>query len=32
MLINDFIKLTGTSLLAHKLRSFLTLLGIAVPK
>ncbi|MBI1423397.1 MAG: FtsX-like permease family protein [Gammaproteobacteria bacterium] len=30
MLINDFIKLTGTSLLAHKLRSFLTLLGIAV--
>jgi len=30
MLINDFIKLTGTSLLAHKLRSFLTLLGIAI--
>jgi putative ABC transport system permease protein len=30
MLLNDFIKLTGTSLLAHKLRSFLTLLGIAV--
>ncbi|MEJ2361748.1 MAG: ABC transporter permease [Gammaproteobacteria bacterium] len=30
MLIHDFIKLTGTSLLAHKLRSFLTLLGIAV--
>lgn len=30
MLINDFIKLTGTSLLAHKLRSFLTMLGISV--
>jgi putative ABC transport system permease protein len=30
MLVNDFIRLTGTSLLAHKLRSFLTLLGIAV--
>ena len=30
MLVNDFIKLTGTSLLAHKLRSFLTLLGISV--
>ena len=30
MLINDFIRLTGTSLLAHKLRSFLTLLGITV--
>lgn len=30
MLVNDFIKLTGTSLLAHKLRSFLTMLGISV--
>ena len=30
MLIADFIRLTGTSLLAHKLRSFLTMLGIAV--
>ncbi len=30
MLIHDFIKLTGTSLLAHKLRSFLTMLGISV--
>jgi len=30
MLTKDFIRLTGTSLLAHKLRSFLTLLGIAV--
>lgn len=30
MLVNDFIRLTGTSLLAHKLRSFLTLLGIAI--
>lgn len=30
MLTKDFIRLTGTSLLAHKLRSFLTMLGIAV--
>ncbi|MGD9385574.1 MAG: ABC transporter permease, partial [Thioalkalispiraceae bacterium] len=30
MLIKDFIQLTGTSLWAHKLRSFLTMLGIAV--
>jgi len=30
MQTKDFIKLTGTSLLAHKLRSFLTMLGIAV--
>jgi len=30
MLIKDFIRLTGTSLWAHKLRSFLTMLGIAV--
>lgn len=30
MLARDFIQLTGTALLAHKLRSFLTLLGIAV--
>ena len=30
MLVRDFIQLTGTSLLAHKLRSFLTMLGIAV--
>lgn len=30
MLLKDFIRLTGTSLLAHKLRSFLTMLGIAV--
>jgi putative ABC transport system permease protein len=30
MLIKDFIKLTGTSLWAHKLRSFLTMLGISV--
>jgi len=30
MLVKDFIRLTGTSLLAHKLRSFLTMLGIAV--
>lgn len=30
MLTKDFIKLTGTSLLAHKLRSFLTMLGITV--
>lgn len=30
MLIKDFVRLTGTSLLAHKLRSFLTMLGITV--
>ncbi len=30
MIIKDFIRLTGTSLLAHKLRSFLTMLGITV--
>lgn len=30
MRTKDFIRLTGTSLLAHKLRSFLTMLGIAV--
>ncbi len=30
MLTKDFVKLTGTSLLAHKLRSFLTMLGISV--
>ena len=30
MLAKDFIRLTGTSLLAHKLRSFLTMLGISV--
>ena len=30
MLIKDFIRLTGTSVLAHKLRSFLTMLGISV--
>jgi putative ABC transport system permease protein len=30
MLPRDFLQLTGTALLAHKLRSFLTLLGIAV--
>ena len=30
MLVKDFIRLTGTSLLAHKLRSFLTMLGITV--
>lgn len=30
MLTKDFIKLTGTSLWAHKLRSFLTMLGISV--
>ena len=30
MLIKDFIKLTSTSLWAHKLRSFLTMLGISV--
>ena len=30
MQVKDFIRLTSTSLLAHKLRSFLTLLGISV--
>lgn len=30
MQIKDFITLTGTSVLAHKLRSFLTMLGISV--
>ncbi len=30
MLVKDFIRLTGTSLLAHKLRSFLTMLSITV--
>jgi putative ABC transport system permease protein len=30
MLISDFLKLTGSSLVAHRLRSFLTTLGIAV--
>ena len=30
MLARDFIELTGTALLAHKLRSFLTMLGISV--
>jgi putative ABC transport system permease protein len=30
MFVKDFIRLTGTSLLAHKLRSFLTMLGITV--
>lgn len=30
MLTKDFIRLTGTSLLAHKLRSFLTMLGITI--
>ncbi len=30
MLIKDFVRLTGTSLWAHKLRSFLTMLGISV--
>ncbi len=30
MLVRDFTRLTSTSLLAHKLRSFLTMLGIAV--
>ena len=30
MLTRDFVRLTGTSLLAHKLRSFLTMLGISV--
>ena len=30
MLLRDFISLTGTSLIAHRMRSFLTALGIAV--
>ena len=30
MLVKDFIRLTGTSLIAHKLRSFLTMLGISI--
>lgn len=30
MLVTDFLKLTGTSLIAHRMRSFLTTLGIAV--
>ena len=30
MLLHDFISLTGTSLIAHRLRSFLTALGIGV--
>jgi len=30
MLVKDFMRLTGTSVLAHKLRSFLTMLGISV--
>lgn len=30
MLAKDFINLTGTAILAHKLRSFLTMLGISV--
>jgi len=30
VLTKDFIRLTGTSLLAHKLRSFLTMLGISI--
>lgn len=30
MLVKDFIRLTGTSILAQKLRSFLTMLGITV--
>ena len=30
MLVKDFMRLTGTSLLAHKLRSFLTMLGITI--
>jgi putative ABC transport system permease protein len=30
MLARDFIHLTGTALIAHKLRSFLTMLGISV--
>ncbi len=30
MLTKDFIRLTGTSLISHKLRSFLTMLGISI--
>ena len=30
MLVRDFLHLTGSSLLTHKLRSFLTMLGISV--
>lgn len=30
MLLRDFLSLTGTSLIAHRMRSFLTTLGIAV--
>ena len=30
MLIRDFLNLTGSSLIAHRMRSFLTTLGIAV--
>ena len=30
MLVTDFLKLTGSSLIAHRLRSFLTTLGISV--
>ena len=30
MLLKDFIRLTFSALIAHKLRSFLTMLGIAV--
>ena len=30
MLVKDFMRLTGVSLLAHKLRSFLTMLGITI--
>jgi len=30
MLTRDFLRLTGSSLIAHRMRSFLTTLGIAV--
>ena len=30
MLLRDFLHLTGSSLIAHRMRSFLTMLGIAV--
>ncbi|MGD8933895.1 MAG: ABC transporter permease, partial [Gammaproteobacteria bacterium] len=30
MRLHDFLSLTGTSLIAHRMRSFLTALGIAV--
>lgn len=30
MLVNDFLRLTSSSLISHKLRSFLTMLGISV--